>query len=170
MIPQGQQREGTGGKRKDLSLSSAFPSCWPLFSVALGQHGRSCLTVVHFSPHSFTLLCLLSVPARHHAAKQDPSTGRFFSFPLGWPSRVLEGTMNYLFARIIGKNTLDSSECPQFSTQPDLPPPLPFRVRALYEGRRLGFHGCYRDGAGRRKKETPRRFLRESRIIRFASA
>lgn len=60
-----------------LSLSSTFSFCQPLFSVALGQHRRSCSTVIHFSPHSFTLLCLLSVLACHH----DQTGPRlFFSF------------------------------------------------------------------------------------------
>lgn len=57
-------------------LFRALPSCQPLFSVALGQHRRSCSTVIHFSPHSFTLLCLLSVLACRH----DQTGPRLFFF------------------------------------------------------------------------------------------
>lgn len=125
-------------RREKQGLKPLFRTSFLLatFSVALGQHRRSCSTVIHFSPHSFTLLCLLSVLACHH----DQTGPRLFFFLRGRLRRVLGSTMNYLFVRL-GGTPSNSGECPRFSTQPGLPSFFYPFVRAL-QGRRLEFHGC----------------------------
>lgn len=115
-------------RREKQGLKPLFRTSFLLatFSVALGQHRRSCSTVIHFSPHSFTLLCLLSVLACHH----DQTGPRLFFFLRGRLRCVLGSTMNYLFVRFIGRNTFEfrwMSSIFHAARPPFVP--LPFRAR-----------------------------------------
>lgn len=155
-----------------LSLSSAVPFCARhFFSVALGQHKRSCLTVIHFSLHSFTLFCLLSVLARHHRAKQDSAV--FFFFPAR-PVASRPRKRHELFIR--EHHWEEHPRIPvnvfRFSTQSDLPSSLYPFLRAL---RRMKIRiswllARWASEKKRNRRKPAMRFLRRSRIMRFAAA
>lgn len=139
------------------------------FSVALGQHGRSC-----FNSHSFftSFLHALLPPVSPGTSSRPNRTPSFFFSPRGWSRRVLGSAMNYLFANIHWE---EHPRIPvnvfRFSTQSDLPSSFHPFPRA-FARTKIGISWLLAGWASGKKK-TPKEgnaLSHKSRITRFIAA